>query len=66
MPKLKSHRGAAKRFKKKPNGAVKRGSAYRRHILTKMTSKQKRQLRVGEGTLKACDAKLAKRMLHGS
>ena len=66
MPKLKTHRGAAKRFRKTASGVVKRRGAYRNHILTKKSPKQKRQLRVGAGTLKQCDARLAKRMLHGS
>lgn len=66
MPKLKSHRGASKRFRKTASGAVKRRGAYRNHILTKKTSKQKRQLRVECGRLKECDARLARRMLHGS
>ncbi len=35
MPKLKSHRGAAKRFRKTASGAIKRRGAYRNHILTK-------------------------------
>lgn len=66
MPKLKSHRGAQKRFRKTPSGAIKCRRAYRNHILTKKTSKQKRQLRVEAGRLKKCDARLAERMLHGS
>jgi large subunit ribosomal protein L35 len=66
MPKLKTHRGAAKRFRKTASGAIKRRGAYRNHILTKKTRKQKRQLRVVSRTLKACDARLASRMLHGS
>lgn len=66
MPKLKTHRGAAKRFKKTASGAVKRRRAYRNHILTKKSPKQKRHLRVSSGTLKQCDARLASRMLHGS
>lgn len=66
MPKLKTHRGAHKRFRKTASGAIKRRGAYRNHILTKKTAKQKRQLRVECGTLKPCDAKLASRMLHGS
>ncbi|KTC96503.1 50S ribosomal protein L35 [Legionella geestiana] len=66
MPKLKSHRGASKRFKPTANGGVKRRGAYRNHILTKKSTKQKRHLRVGARILKACDARLAKRMLHGS
>ena len=66
MPKLKSHRGAAKRFRKTGSGAVKCRRAYRNHILTKKSTKQKRHLRVSGGVLKACDARLAERMLHGS
>jgi large subunit ribosomal protein L35 len=66
MPKLKSHRGAGKRFRKTASGVVKRRGAYRNHILTKKSTKQKRQLRVASGSLKQCDARLAKRMLHGS
>ncbi len=44
MPKLKTHRGAAKRFKKTGTGKVKRFKAFRNHILTKKTSKRKRNL----------------------
>ncbi|MEW6445399.1 MAG: 50S ribosomal protein L35 [Pseudomonadota bacterium] len=43
MPKIKSNSGAAKRFKKTARG-FKRGSAFMRHILTKKSSKTKRQL----------------------
>jgi large subunit ribosomal protein L35 len=45
MPKMKTMRGAAKRFKKTASGKIKRRHAYRTHILTKMTPKRKRQLR---------------------
>ena len=45
MPKMKTHRGAAKRFKIKKNGTIKRGSAFRSHILTKKSPKRKRKLR---------------------
>ncbi len=45
MPKMKTKRGAAKRFRVRPGGTVKRGSAYKRHILTKKSTKTKRQLR---------------------
>lgn len=45
MPKQKTHRGAAKRFKLTKNGLVKRAKAYRRHILNKKTRKTKRNLR---------------------
>ena len=44
MPKLKTHSGAAKRFKKTGTGKVKRGHAYKRHILTSKGTKRKRQL----------------------
>lgn len=44
MPKLKTHSGAAKRFKKTGTGKVKRGHAFIRHILTSKTTKKKRKL----------------------
>ena len=44
MPKVKVHKGAAKRFKKTGSG-LKRKQANKRHILTKMSTKSKRQLR---------------------
>jgi large subunit ribosomal protein L35 len=48
-PKLKTHRGAAKRFKKTGGGRIKRKQSFKNHILTKKDSKRKRQLRsVGE------------------
>ena len=45
MPKLKTNRAAAKRFRPKGNGGYKRGQAYLNHILTKKSPKRKRQLR---------------------
>lgn len=45
MPKMKTHRGAAKRFRKTATGKLKRGKAYRSHILTKKSPKRKRNLR---------------------
>jgi len=45
MPKMKTKTGAAKRFKVRSGGSIKRGSAFKRHILTKKTTKSKRQLR---------------------
>ncbi|NJN63939.1 MAG: 50S ribosomal protein L35 [Acidobacteria bacterium] len=44
MPKLKTHSGAAKRFKITASGKAKRSKAYKRHILTKKDSKRRRQL----------------------
>lgn len=56
MPKMKTHRGAAKRFKKTGSGKLKRAKAFRRHILTKKAAKTKMQLRkaglVSEGDAK--------------
>jgi len=45
VPKIKTHRGAAKRFKSTASGKFKRGHAFARHILTKKTTKNKRHLR---------------------
>jgi large subunit ribosomal protein L35 len=45
MPKVKTHRGAAKRFKKTASGRFKRHKAYHSHILTKKDRKRKRRLR---------------------
>ncbi len=45
MPKIKTHSGAKKRFNLTKNGKVKRAHAFKRHILTKMSTKRKRQLR---------------------
>jgi large subunit ribosomal protein L35 len=45
MPKMKSHRGAAKRFKKTGTGKLKRSHSMKRHILTKKSPKRKRNLR---------------------
>ena len=45
MPKIKTHRGAAKRFKKTGTGKLKRNKAFTSHILTKKSPKRKRNLR---------------------
>lgn len=45
MPKMKSHSGAKKRFKKTGSGKIKRQKAYRGHLLTKKSPKRKRHLR---------------------
>ena len=57
MPKLKTHKGAAKRFKKTATGKVKRGKSHLRHILTSKDTKRKRKL--GKSTL-VSDGDLAK------
>jgi large subunit ribosomal protein L35 len=57
MPKLKTHRGAAKRFKKTGTGKFVHSSAFKQHILTSKTRARKRKLR---GTVAASDADQAK------
>jgi large subunit ribosomal protein L35 len=62
MPKIKTNRGAAKRFKRTASGGFKRNQSHRRHILTKKSSKRKRQLRE-PSTLAKADVMAARRML---
>ncbi|MFP5413800.1 MAG: 50S ribosomal protein L35 [Gammaproteobacteria bacterium] len=62
MPKMKVHSGAAKRFKKTGAG-YKHKRAFKSHILTKMTTKGKRQLR-GTRVLNGSDTPLVDRMLR--
>jgi len=60
MPKLKTHRGAAKRFKKTATGKYMRSKAFKRHILTSKTRSRKRSLRGTFVTSGADTAKLRK------
>ncbi len=62
MPKLKTNRGAAKRFKKTASGRFKRSQGYLNHILTKKSTKRKRHLRHAE-LVDAADQAAVKRML---
>lgn len=62
MPKLKTHKGAAKRFRLTATGKVKRGHSHARHILTSKTTKRKRQLDI-DGLVSDADEKPTKRML---
>ena len=62
MPKLKTHRGAAKRFKLTGGGKIKRRKAYASHILTKKTTKRKRNLRSSAIMVKG-DQKRIKKLL---
>jgi len=59
MPKMKTHKGAAKRFKRTATGKLKRAKAYKSHILGKKSAKRKRFLRksgiVTAGDLKRID-----------
>ena len=59
MPKMKTHRGAAKRFKKTKGGKFLRSSAFKRHILSSKTTKRKRKLRGTTVVAEADSAKLA-------
>jgi large subunit ribosomal protein L35 len=62
MPKMKTKSGAAKRFKVRPGGTVKRSQAFKRHILTKKTTKSKRHLR-GTTEVRETDIKSVRAML---
>ena len=62
MPKAKVHSGAAKRFKKTASG-YKHKHQHKTHILTKMTTKRKRQLR-GTSIISAADKPRVDRMLR--
>jgi len=62
MPKIKTHRGAAKRFRKTASGKYKAGHANRSHILTKKATKRKRNLRQ-TNHIPACDSGRLDRML---
>ena len=62
MPKMKTKRGAAKRFKVTGSGRVKRSRAFRRHILTSKSRKRKRQLRRG-AMVSDADQKAIKKLL---
>lgn len=62
MPKLKTKRAAAKRFKVTGTGKLKRSKAYKRHILTKKSTKTKRNLRKAT-TVDASNVKNMKKIL---
>ncbi|MCY6482769.1 50S ribosomal protein L35 [Clostridium aestuarii] len=62
MPKMKTHRGAAKRFKKTGSGKLKRSKAFKSHILTKKSSKTKRNLRKS-GLVSDSQEKVMKKLL---
>lgn len=62
MPKMKTNRGAAKRFKKTGSGKIKRSKAFASHILTKKSTKRKRGLRQTD-LVAASDVKGIKKIL---
>ena len=63
MPKMKTNSSAKKRFTLTGSGKIKRKHAYKRHILTKKTTKQKRNL-THAGLIASCDVKEVKLLLH--
>jgi large subunit ribosomal protein L35 len=62
MPKLKTHKGAAKRFRITATGKIKRGHSHARHILTKKSNKRKRLLDI-DGLVARADQKRVEAML---
>lgn len=62
MPKMKTNSSAKKRFKVTGSGKIKRACAYKRHILTKKTTKQKRNL-TGTTVVRECDMSNIKMLL---
>ena len=64
MPKMKSHRGARKRFSVTGSGKVKRYKAYKSHILTKKTPKRKRDLRRATIVATNGEVRMIKRLLQ--
>lgn len=65
MPKLKSNRGTAKRFKKTGSGRFKHRQGFRNHILTKKSQKRKRQLRANT-LVHDSDQRSIERLINGS
>ena len=62
MPKMKTHRGTAKRFRVTGSGKIMRGKAFKSHIMTKKSQKRKRNFR-HEAEVKAADQKVVARNL---
>ncbi|HID81304.1 MAG TPA: 50S ribosomal protein L35 [Chromatiales bacterium] len=62
MPKMKTNRGAAKRFRRTKSGGFKRSQSFRSHILTKKSTKRKRQLRT-PCQVASCDTASISKML---
>jgi len=62
MPKMKTKKSASKRFVVRNSGSIKRGQAFKRHILTKKTTKAKRHLR-GPVEIHPADVASVKRMM---
>ena len=65
MPKLKTHKGAAKRFRTTATGKVKRGHSHARHILTSKSTKRKRQLDIDVMVAEADEKRIEKMLPYG-
>ena len=65
MPKLKTHKGAAKRFRLTATGKIKRGHSHARHILTKKTNKRKRLLDIDVMVSKADQERVEAMLPYG-
>jgi large subunit ribosomal protein L35 len=63
MPKMKSHRGVAKRFKMTSTGKIRRRRANANHLMGKKTSTRKRRLTGRDATVSDADGKRIRRML---
>ena len=64
MAKMKTNKGALKRFKVSKSGRIKRRAANRNHILTKKSKARKRRLRVAVNVVNAADKKMILRLLN--
>jgi len=65
MPKLKTHKGAAKRFRKTASGKTKRGHSHARHILTKKSPKRKRALDIDVMVAEADEKRIDRMLPYG-
>jgi large subunit ribosomal protein L35 len=65
MPKLKTHKGAAKRFRLTATGKIKRGHSHARHILTKKSTKRKRHLDIDALVSKSDQERVEKMLPYG-
>lgn len=63
MPKMKTHRGAAKRFEITGTGKIRRRRAFANHLLEKKSSTRKRRLRAPDAQVSASDARRIRRLL---
>jgi large subunit ribosomal protein L35 len=63
MPKMKTHRGAAKRFKITSRGKIRRRKAFANHILSKKSSRRKRRLTSPDAQVSGVDARRIRRLL---